>query len=207
MYSQNNEEEIILKYFSSNSYEKGTVLSIGENDGKTLSNSLALIERGWSGILVEPDPGVFAKCVALHGDNRNVQCVNAAVGPVKGKQKFWSSGSLLGTGDMSLVSTLDPEELKRWEAARIPFREMEVDVITTEDLIDMLPAHQCFDFISIDAEGYDFLILTQIDLDRVGCNLICVEWNGKNFEQYDDYITGFGFRLIHSNQENLIYGR
>ena len=43
MYSQNQEEQIILDYF--NDVKVGHVLDIGANDGKTFSNSLALIER------------------------------------------------------------------------------------------------------------------------------------------------------------------
>ena len=53
-YSQNGEQKIILEYFQDK--YKGKVLDIGANDGITLSNSRALIEKGWDGVLIEPAP-------------------------------------------------------------------------------------------------------------------------------------------------------
>ncbi len=58
MYSQNNEEQIIIEYFKD---FKGHLLDIGANDGLTLSNSRKLIELGWTGDLVEPSPNAFQK--------------------------------------------------------------------------------------------------------------------------------------------------
>lgn len=51
MYSQNDEEAIIMRYFANRT---GRLLDIGAADGMTNSNSLALIERGWRAVLVEP---------------------------------------------------------------------------------------------------------------------------------------------------------
>ena len=45
MYSQNNEEQVILDYFGN---KIGNLLDIGANDGITLSNSRKLIELGWA---------------------------------------------------------------------------------------------------------------------------------------------------------------
>ena len=56
-YSQNNEEEVILNYFDG---KIGTFLDVGANDGVTLSNTRALAERGWRGVLIEPSPKAFA---------------------------------------------------------------------------------------------------------------------------------------------------
>ena len=47
-FSQNQEEDVILKYFEY--LPVGTFLSIGENDGQTLSNVRALAEKGWHGV-------------------------------------------------------------------------------------------------------------------------------------------------------------
>lgn len=55
-YSQNGEQEAILKIFGES---EGRFLDIGAYDGKTFSNTLALIERGWSGVLIEPSPNAF----------------------------------------------------------------------------------------------------------------------------------------------------
>ena len=55
-YSQNNEQDIIMQYFIGN---RGTFLDIGANDGVTLSNTYALQQAGWGGVLVEPSEEAF----------------------------------------------------------------------------------------------------------------------------------------------------
>src|ERR1700743_573350 len=104
-YSQNNEESIILEYFKGN---KGFFLDLGANDGKTLSNSLALVERGWQGGGVEASPLACDRLEKLHGrrkDEVGVQVLNVAVGSYDGDIELNESGELLGTGDVSLVSS------------------------------------------------------------------------------------------------------
>ncbi len=53
MYSQNNEEKFILEHFKN---RKGKFLDIGAYDGKTFSNTFALVELGWSGLEIEASP-------------------------------------------------------------------------------------------------------------------------------------------------------
>jgi FkbM family methyltransferase len=196
-YSQNNEEGIVLEYFGSHT---GRVLEIGANDGKTLSNSLALIERGWEAVLVEPDPVAYARLLELHKDNSRVQCFPIALGNAVGNMEFHSSGTLLNTDDISLVSTLVPKELKRWR--NVEFRSILVDVTDWEHF----QANQFrYDFISIDAEGMDLEIVKQMDLQKLGCRMLCIEWNSKDRHLYDGLILPQGYTLYAMNAENLIY--
>mgnify|MGYP000961084393 CR=1 FL=1 len=58
MYSQNNEEEVILKYLGDST---GTFLDIGAFDGITFSNTYELVKRGWKGVMVEASPRTFIK--------------------------------------------------------------------------------------------------------------------------------------------------
>src|ERR1043165_6951227 len=111
-YSQNNEEQIIGSYFGS---FVGHLLSLGENDGETLSNSRALIKKGWTADLVEPSPIAFLKHVNLYDcDLKRIRLHQEAIGNASGKAPFWESGTLLKSGDASLVSTLVPKEMDRW---------------------------------------------------------------------------------------------
>lgn len=199
-YTQNKEQEYILEYFKD---FKGTLLDIGANDGKTFSNSLALIENGWKACLVEPSPCTFEKLKELHKDRDNVICINAAVGETSGKMKFYESGHhLKDKSDYALLSTLDPNETIKWRKAGIEFKEIEVDVIT----MDELNAH--FDFVTIDAEGIDIEILKQIDLTHT--KLLCIEWNSimSNKLVILEYCSQFGMnKIIYESGENLLICR
>lgn len=201
MHSQNYEELIVLEYFNSKS---GTLLSLGENDGVTLSNSFALIEQGWSGTLVDASPKAFAQLKELHGNNPNLVLLNYAVGSENGFATFYESGELLGMGDTALVSSLKLEETKRWGSIKMPFEEKRVEVIDFEKLLS-LTHFEKYDYITIDIEGAEIEVVPQIDFKKLGTKLAIIEWNSKYAEFYDNIMFPFGFKLIHTNAENRIY--
>ncbi|NBO23595.1 hypothetical protein EBU94_09705 [bacterium] len=75
MYSQNSEDVFLLDFWKQKfGNSKGTLLDVGANDGKTLSNSLLFIENGWKAHLFEPSNPTFQKLVELHKGNENVRC-------------------------------------------------------------------------------------------------------------------------------------
>lgn len=200
MYTQNNEEEIILNYFGD---KKGHVLDIGANDGKTFSNSLRVIEKGWSAVLIEPAPTAYKRLQKLHGKNKNVTLLNIAIGTENGTATLNESGPLINASDTALVSSIDAGEMKRWEPLKIKFKEVKVEVMdfaTLEKLTD-----NYFDLISIDAEGFDLEILRQVDLTNTA--MVIVEFNGKDEAQYISHCAKFGLKEISRNGENLIFAR
>lgn len=197
-YSQNKEDVLILHHFNG---FVGRMLEIGANDGQTLSNSKLFIEMGWQAVLVEPSPKCVEKIIKLHKDDKRVQWAELAIGEETQVMEFHESGPILpGKADEALVSTLIPAERKRWEPLKTKWKQYSVDVYSWADFLDMYPGP--YDFISIDAEGMDFKILSQIDLSGVRC--VCVETNGIETEKYKEYCEGFGMRELHRNGENLI---
>jgi hypothetical protein len=44
-------------------------VDIGANDGRTMSNFLALYRAGWPGLAVEPDPAAFASLSEVHAES------------------------------------------------------------------------------------------------------------------------------------------
>jgi FkbM family methyltransferase len=197
MYSQNQEEIYIIDYFKD---FKGTLLDIGANDGKTFSNSLRLIEMGWKGYLVEPSPKAFSKLTELHKGNANVECLQIAIGQNNETAVLHESGwHLEHRTDVALLSSLKKEETKKWK--RVKFEDSQVEVINYKTFTDLVVVKD-FDFITIDAEGMDWEILSQIDLTN--CKLVCVETNSIETEKYIDYCKGFGMRLVYKNAENII---
>lgn len=55
-YSQNGEESHILHYFEVMGIKKGHLVDLGAGDGYTMSNTRALLEKGWTGDLYDGDP-------------------------------------------------------------------------------------------------------------------------------------------------------
>ena len=203
IYSQNGEDLIVAKFF--NGYT-GTLLSLGENDGRTLSNCLSFIEDGWIGCVVEPSPTAFKKLQELHEGNDLIYCRNVAVGAKAGKLPFWDSGEHLGIGDSSLLSTLKESELDRWKGSNNTFHNTEVEVVTFKMLLDSIPIKK-FDLISIDIEGVELDILPDMDFKEMETKCVIIEWNSNMnvFNQYVKIFDSFCFKLLHQNGENLIF--
>ena len=55
-YSQNGEQAHILHYLDTIGITKGHLVDLGGGDGYTMSNTRALLERGWTGDLYDGDP-------------------------------------------------------------------------------------------------------------------------------------------------------
>ncbi len=198
MYSQNNEEEIILKYFGE---DKGTFLDIGANDGVTLSNTKALLDRGWQGVYVEPSPKAFERLKENIKNYANVYAYPFALGTKNGMVTLHESSGLLGPDDIALVSTIKPIEMERFRGS-VLYTPTEVKCFRWKTFKNRLK-YKKFDFISIDIEGAELDVLPQIDLS--GTRMVCVEWNGKNKLAFTEICAGF--TLVAENPENLIFTR
>lgn len=205
-YGQNNEDELINNLIISKYGKdfKGTILDLGANDGITLSNSRFFIENGWSGVLVEAGKLPYDKLM------KNILpktiAINSAIGNQNGNLTFYESKNLLNANDVGLVSSLVSNETQRWRNAGIGFTEYQVECFTWESFIDKFHLkNQNFDIISIDIEGMDYEVLTQMNLTELDCKVLCVEFNGKEIEKYVDYANKFGMTLVHQNPENLIF--
>lgn len=212
-YSQGGEQKIITDYFTPGKwgYLVGTFLSIGENDGETLSNVRMLALMSWSGVCVEPAPIAFAKLSALYPPKdstiENVQCVQAAITTQDAPITFYDSGTHLKKGDTSLLSTTRPEEMARWKKSGEVFTKTTVRGITFETLMKETGVSH-YDFVSIDAEGADYSILEQMDLTALGVRMLCVEANQSPHRQkFVEYAGKHGMRLHWKSYENLIFTR
>lgn len=200
-YAQNQEDLFVLNYFKS---FKGTLLEIGSNDGHTLSNSLLLIENGWKAHLLEPGE-TCVDLMYLHEKNDKVTVHNFGIGETNGKVKFYESANHVPGGtDKGLVSSTDYAETERWRKAGVQFKETEIMLYTFDKFWSSIGKPQ-FDFISIDTEGCEVAILKQIDLEKVGCKVLIIEWNGNpelstKFTRYCE-----GYRLALVNNENMIF--
>lgn len=197
MYSQNNEEQVILDYLKK---FKGHLLDIGANDGTTLSNSRKLIELGWSADLVEPAPIAFEKLKKLYSRKRKVKTHNIAIADVSGEMTMYVSGTHLNNGDTDLLSTLSLKDKQKWESTT-EYKEIKVKTLSWSDFNN----GSTYDFITIDAEGYDLEILKQIDLTDV--KLVCIEHNGKILNEVIRYCEKFEMKVISTNLENVILGK
>jgi FkbM family methyltransferase len=205
-YGQNKEDELINNLIVSKygADFKGCVLELGANDGITLSNSRYFIENGWQGVLIEAGKLPYQKL--MQNNLPNTIAINCAVGNQNGFLNFYESENLLDANDVGLVSSLVASETERWRKAGIGYSEYQVECFTWDSFRDKFHLKsQNFDIISIDIEGMDYDVLIQMNLEELGCKVLCIEYNGKDMQKYVDYAVKYGMTLVHFNPENVIF--
>jgi FkbM family methyltransferase len=208
-HSQNDEEDLVLRRFGATF--KGVCLDIGANDGITLSNTYACMQRGWAGVFVEPSPEAFRRLSALHQQHPDwlTLSVNAAITETAGTHVLYESGTHLHAGDVALLSSIIEAETKQWESSGHTFTPIAVDGITIAMLLSRCKSRgfHRFDLINIDAEGLDFYILRQIDLRMLQCQMLIVEHNGSDDPRIHAHANEHGMRLLGKNFQNLVFTR
>lgn len=193
MYSQNDEEKVILEYFGDK--KDGKFLDLGAYDGKTFSNTLALAERGWSGVCVEASPQCFVSLQTTYRGNDKVKLVCCAVGDVSEPtlQVFHDSGGA--------VASLNEEHCLKWKDHQTDFMDIHAPVFPFSKFIGD------FDFVDIDVEGIS-MVCTKDLLPSIDASLWCVEYDSPiDVETLKNIFKQKGYDLIHKTGENLIFGK
>ena len=197
-YSQNDEEAHILALF--NGKPPGRLLDVGAYTGKEFSNSLALIERGWEGVLVEPNPNSLVALIALHGKNPRVKIVGGLITPQTRLTEFYTCDDA--------VSTTNKAFTPMWENIGVKFNPIWLPGVTPEALATFTGD---VDFITIDVEDGTLDVVDGLASLIAKASVICVEHSvGTNViktELRDRFINAWGFRLVHETPENYIFSR
>jgi FkbM family methyltransferase len=194
VYSQKDEEKYFLEYFGE---FKGRILEIGAFHPEVFSNSRALILQGWEAVLVEPSSKCIKVIEEFYKNDDKVKVVEAAIGEYNGFMKFYDSAGACATGVK--------EHYNRWKNIQLDYKETMVKCITWDTFYKEYPG--MYHILSIDAEGMDYSILKQINLEETGTKLICIEY-GYKAKEINSYFIRNGFtKLLYQNGENVIVAK
>jgi FkbM family methyltransferase len=207
MYSQNDEERYILEAFADNVLGRpiGRFLDIGGYHPKDNSNTRALAELGWVGVIAEPSPGAMMALLREYGDDERITLINAAVGVAARLAKMHISDDAL--------STVNWGHHERCLAAGYTFYgTFLVPQLTLERIF--MEVGNVFDFVSIDIEGESaelFLqyleILTEHPAHAYKSapppRCFCVEHDRRQAEITEAALQK-GYRVALRNGENLV---
>jgi FkbM family methyltransferase len=188
MYSQNDEEKTIGDLFGGHI---GKFIDIGAFDGVQFSNTRALAEKGWGGVLVEPSPSSFPALEKAYAGNLLVTTVNAALSSDIGGVKFYDNGCISTTSKKF-----------RDEYPNEKFEEITVPTITWGALFGRFGLD--FDFVNIDTEGTNLDVLKLFPFNRVKPRCICIEHERVRVKEILDVFKMNGYREHNRTGENII---
>ena len=194
-YSQNNEQEVLLEELAGKT--DGRFLDLGAFDAKAFSNTRALYELGWNGVMVEPSPGPFRALVQEYGYEPRITLVHAAVGIAPAVERMYATDDAL--------SCLGERQLAKARSEGYTFYGTFVQQIMPFTTL-LAACGALYDFVSIDIEG------TSADLFLYALTMIspkcwCVEHDGRFRELEEKARKYYGYRLASQNGENCIFVR
>lgn len=165
--------------------KNGVFIEVGANDGIRQSNTKLLEEHlNWTGILIEPSPGLYRELCRNRPRSRCFQC---ALG------SFEEDGTLaVGDFDGHCMSSIQGERLGRTPTEK-------VQVFSLQSILDECGI-QHVHFFSLDTEGYEFNILQGIDFERTVFDYLLVEIT-HDYEKIVSFLAEKGYEL-HSNFSN-----
>jgi FkbM family methyltransferase len=193
--SQLGQDRIVDEYLRGK--RDGIFVDIGAYDGVTFSNTLTLErERDWTGICIEPLPDVFAQLQK----NRRCICVQACIGNREepGVEFLAVQSKAFRTRMLSgVLSEYDARHLLRVAAELDEFGgSKNVIRVPMRHLHALLGEHgiRKVDYLSIDTEGSELLILRSTILSAIGNPCITVE-NNYDDPAIDSVLREQGYRL------------
>jgi len=165
----------------------GVFIELGAFDGLTQSNT-AFFEfyREWTGLLIEPSKKSYESCVENRPKSTvlNCCCVSSS----------YNLPSIRGDFHSSLMSSVDGQRVNSDNL-------IDVNVSTLDKIINENLKNKKIDFLSIDAEGYEFEILKGLNININRPKYILIEIYNKDYNEIRYFLHNNKY-LMHSNFSN-----
>jgi len=191
------EKALVRRYFGDAA--RGTFVEVGANEPASIhSQTWHLEQRGWRGILIEPNRALFDELVRQRPRSRvyNVACSSPGkAGVAELKIPFVADGTI-DTGKAALEVEID-------HAGFPAYRTETVKVVTLDSILEENAVGR-IDFLSIDVEGTELDVLKGFDLDRYRPRLILLEDKLVYLNKHR-WLKRNGYRLVKRTQFNNWY--
>ncbi len=182
--------------------EYGRYVDIGASDPVQLSNTWAFYSRGWTGLLVEPDPLCWQRLLQLRP--------NDYLWPTALSDRY---GKALLRADLCGVSSIEAD----WPCPPNA-REVVVDLVPTREVLQSYSAvrNDCL-LCSIDVEGHEQAVLQGIDFETFQPKVFVVESlkydpvesHEQLWPQWEPILLANGYEFLTETRDkvNRIYRR
>jgi FkbM family methyltransferase len=165
-FSQCGEDLIINQLLCDLGIDKISYLDIGAHHPSYLSNTYLLYLQGGSGVCVEPDPLLYRQFLLQRPHDIHINC---GIGSNAGIEKFY----VMSTPTLNTFS--EEEALRYSKLGNYTINEiLDVRIETVNQLIKA-NFHKTPNFVSIDIEGWDLIILKSFDFGLYRPEVFCIE--------------------------------
>jgi FkbM family methyltransferase len=188
-YANCQEDLEVLAFFGS---EAGTFVEAGANHPVKCSQTYLLEQKGWRGVLIEPNPELAKLCRELRPSSRTFACALVEPGgPDKVRMRIPGRSSAAAAIVETSTKVLD-------EDAFIECPARTLDKVLQESGIERM------DYFSIDLEGYEVKALMGFSWKRWRPRLLSIEDHCENLDTHR-YVSAQGYRLVRRIGDNHWY--
>lgn len=199
-YSQCGEDIIVNRVLRDMNVQSPFYIDIGTNDPVIFSNSYLFYKQGCHGICVEPNPSL---CARIKKKRSRDTVLNIGVGIENGVKDFYIlSNDALSTFSQSEAQT-------ETSKGHVIVGKIPVSIQTINKIIS--DTKREIDFLSLDIEGLDKVVLETLDFKKYRPKVICVETRsfGTTDEQarmnLESLMKKNGYEIIGYTPINSIY--
>lgn len=173
-YSQEG-EDMILKALVGGQ-KKGFYVDVGAHHPKRFSNTYFFYKQGWRGINIDAMPGSMKLFNIVRSEDINIEK------PVSDKKQTLTYYSFNEPAINGFSKELSLERNKKKEYCIESTKDIET--FTLDEILDNnLPQNKQIDFLSIDVEGLDFMVLKSNNFDKYRPKIILIEILGSTIEE------------------------
>ena len=166
-YSQCGEDLIVKFIFDILKIQNPSYIDIGAHHPNYISNTALFYENGSRGINIEPDPSLFKNFLTARKEDINL---NIGIGNKNEILDFY----IISSPSLNTFSKTEAENYNLEGNYKITSVE-KIKVRTLEDILIEHNGGIFPNFLSLDAEGIDEIIIKSIDFDKNYPIVICIE--------------------------------
>ncbi|WP_316759838.1 FkbM family methyltransferase [Pedobacter aquatilis] len=203
-YAQCGEDLIVKFIFDQLGIYKPSYIDVGAHHPFFLSNTALFYALGSKGINIEPDPFFFGQFKKNRQRDINL---NLGVGEKGGTADFY----IISDPKLNTFSKREAENYNNEGNFKIK-DVLKIPVNTLEEIISKYSSSKFPDFLNVDAEGIDELIIKSIDFEKNAPIVICIETisfsttgEGIKNQSIIDFIITKGFFLYADTYINSIF--
>jgi len=205
-YSQSGEDIIVDFIFQTLKITDISYLDIGAHHPYYLSNTALFYEKGHKGINIEPDPILYQPFLSQRSRDTNL---NIGVSEKSGLFDFF----LMHPPTLNTFSEEEAKRVALEEGGIYKFdKKIKVEVDTVSNILEKYNYGKFPDFLNLDAEGVDEIVIKSIDYEHNSPSVICAETlsfsanrKGVKNQSLIDYLVQKGYLLYADNNINSIF--
>ena len=182
------EQQLIAEFFGE---RIGYFVEVGANEPRLRSQTFHLEQKGWTGLLIEPQPQLAQRLQA----ERKARVFAVACSSLD------NAGRNLPLHVAGPLSSLDRSGMA---PSAVPDAVIQVPIRTLDQILMEAGAPKGFDFLSIDVEGHEVEVLRGCDLARWRPRLILIEDHVPDLSRHN-YLKFAGYRIVRRYENNGWY--